>query len=657
MPTENRKGLCLDCSTFFVSINLMYMIEDITNKKLFDEFSPVSTEKWIDVIKADLKGADYEKKLFWESPEGIVVKPFYNADDLEKLKYLESKPNVFPFVRGNNKSNNNWLVRQDIYVDDIEKANKKALEILMKGVNSLGFIFSDNYMAKVSDIEKLMENIFSDIVEVNFMVGPGSHKVVSVYEELVKKYNRDPEKIQGSVDFDPMFAITFRGRFCQNETYAFNHAAQIIQAAEFLPHFRTLCVNGINLRNAGADIVQELAFTLSMGADYLRRLTDLGLSVDDIAPRIKFNMGVGSNYFMEIAKLRAARFLWAKIVNAFGPGDASITKMFIHSANINFNKTIYDAQVNMLRTTTESFSAILGGTDSLTVLPYNSTYEWPSEFAERIARNQQLLLKEESFVDKVIDPAAGSYYIESLTDELIEKAWNLFLKVDDLGGYVEAVKQGFVQEQIEKTAQERKDAASGRKDIYLGTNQYPNFTEKFENEINPDSFKPYDQTSKSAVAKSIKQFRVTQDFERLRYSTDMFSVENERPKAFMLTIGNLAMRKARAQFACNFFAVAGFEVIDNNGFATIDEGLAAAKERNAQIVVLCSSDDEYITLAPEFAEKASTTTIAVLAGYPKDLLEELKAKGLTRFIHLKSNLLNELKSYQKDLGITDFLNN
>ncbi len=626
------------------------MSQEKTNQNLFEDFAPISTATWVEKIKTDLKGADYEKKLFWKSPEGIQIKPFYRAEDMEHLDYLNNMPDQFPFIRGT-KKHNDHLVRQDIFVNDIEKANKKALDIIMKGVTSLGFIFSDKYVAKVSDIERLMENIYADSVEVNFMIGAGSHTVISVYEELVKKYNRAPKNIQGSVDFDPFFAITFKGKFCQTEAYAFAHAAQLLDAAEFLPNMKVFCVNGLNLRNAGANAVQELAYSLSMGAEYLTKLTEKGLSVDEIAPRIKFNFGVGSNYFMEIAKLRAARALWAKIVNAYGPKNTDITKMFVHASNISFNKTIYDAHVNMLRTTTESLSAILGGVDSFTVLPYNANFEWPTEFSERIARNQQLLIKEESFMDKVVDPAAGSYYIESLTNEMMEKAWAIFLKVDELGGYVEAIKKGFVQEDIETSADERKKFAAQRRETYLGTNQFPNFTEHFEYALNPDSMKAFDQTSKTAVYRTLKQFRATQDFEILRFKTDMHAKDHKRPKAFMITIGNLNMRKARAQFACNFFAVAGFDVMDNNGFKTIDEGLAAAKKKDADIVVLCSSDDDYANLGIEFAQKTNTDLIGVLAGYPQKLIHELENHGLKNFIHMKTNILEELKRYQKELGI------
>jgi len=625
------------------------MSQDKTTKKLFSDFAPTSTQEWEEKIKTDLKGADYDRKLIWESPEGIKIKPYYRSEDIEDKEYLNIQPGQFPFVRGN-KTDNDWFVRQDIYVDDIKKANKKSLDVLMKGVSSIGYIFSDKFETQVTDIEQLLENILADSVEINFVAGNrNAHKIVSVYENLVKKYNRDPEKILGSVDFDPFSALLFGGKFCQTEAYVFEHAAQIINAAKFLPEFRTLSVNGLNLRNAGANIVEELAFTLSMGAEYITKITDLELSVDDIAPRIKFNFGVGSNYFMEIAKLRAARILWAKIVNAYGPKGIDITKMHIHSANISFNKSIYDAHANLLRTTTETLSAVLGGTDSFTVLPYNSVFEWPTEFSERIARNQQLVIKEEAFIDKIADPSAGSYYVENLTDSLIDKAWELFLEIEEKGGFINAVKEGFIQEKVEASANDRINAIANRKEIYLGTNQYPNFTEQIEKTINPDALKSYDQTVAGAEVKTIKQFRITQGFEKLRYKTDMYVKNNKKPLAYMLTIGHLNMRKARAQFACNFFAVAGFEVQDNNGFKSISEGLKAAEAAQADIVVLCSSDDEYLVYGKEFSD--SSKAIPVIAGYPKNYMDDLKAMGLKRFIHIKSNLYDDLKAYQKDLGI------
>ena len=344
---------------------------------------------------------------------------------------------------------------------------------------------------------------------------------------------------------------------------------------------------------------------------------------------------------MEIAKLRAASFLWAKIVEANACKDLKNAKINMHCETSQWNKTIYDPHVNMLRVTTEAMSAIIGGTDTLSVIPFDFTYTEPNDFSLRIAKNVQLIITEEAHFGKVSDPAAGSYYIENLTDMIIDKTWELFLKVDEMGGYREAVKQGFIQDNINETATTRMSNVAKRREILLGTNQFPNF-----NEIKDEVAISKKPNIENTMFKTITLHRGAVEFEKLRLKTDK---AKKRPVVFMLTIGNLTFRKARAQFSSNFFACAGFEVIDNNGYDNIAEGMKAAQERNADIVVLCSSDEEYETLAPEAFEKINGK-ILVIAGNPA-CKEALEAKGIKNFIHVRSNVLEDLKSYQKQLGI------
>ncbi|MBN2237550.1 MAG: acyl-CoA mutase large subunit family protein [Bacteroidales bacterium] len=620
------------------------------NNRLFAEFPETTREEWEAQLKKDLKGADYDKTLFSNSREGIKIHPFYRQDNPKETQLADQAPGQFPYLRGN-KTDNNWLIRQDILVDTIKKANEKAKSITSKGVNSIGFLFSDQDQPTVKEIEMLMENIHAEKIEVNFMCGAASHKVVAIYEELVEHYQRDTNKIQGSVDFDPLMAYTFKGKFCQTEEYAFKHAKQLVYAAESMPNFRVLAVHGVNLRNAGANAVQELAFSIAQGVEYIHRLSDLGLTVDKIAPRIKFNLGVGSNYFMEIAKLRAARYLWSKALIAFGLKDKGLAKMNIHSTSISWNKTIYDPHVNILRNSTEGMSAILGGTDSLCLSPFDMHFKIPSDFSERIARNQQHLFKEESFLDKVVDPAAGSYYLESLTHSLVTESWKLFLQVEDLGGYIAALREGFVQEEIENAAQKSRQEMATRKEIILGSNQYPNFTERINKMLNPDFFEDLDLSCSQPEIKTLKQARLSQEIEKIRHRTDLFSQKEARPKVFMLPLGNKSMRKIRAQFACNYFACAGFEVEDNNGFDSVSEGVQAAFNSKADIVVICSSDAEYPIFAEEVLVRIKSHAITVVAGYPKALIEEIKASGISHFIHAKSNIVEDLKKYQQLLGI------
>lgn len=619
--------------------------------KLFSEFPATSTKEWEDVIQKDLKGADYDKKLVWKTGEGFPVRPYYRSEDLDNIDFLDTLPGQFPYVRGDQKDGNGWHIRQDIIVDDIKKANKKALDVLMKGVTSLGFIIDPKFEPTVDDIEQLCENIYADAVELNFICFQDSFKVVQHVENLAKKYNRELDKINGSVDFDPLGQFVLKGKFPVSADASFDQAKKIIETAKHLPKFKVITVNGKYFQNAGATIVEELAFSLAQGVNYLTQLTERGLSINDIAPRMKFQFAVGSNYFMEIAKIRAARMLWAHIVHAYGPCSDCKTKMNIHSTTSDWNKTAYDAYVNMLRTTTESMSSIVGGSDSLTVNPFNTIYEQSTEFSERIARNQQLLLKEESYLDKVVDPGAGSYYIENLTQSIMEEAWKLFLEIQEKGGFLEAFKAGFIQNIIKETTQKRDLDIATRKEVLLGTNQYPNPTEFKKDKMTSSVFEAFDCTDKDAEVETLKMYRGSQAFETLRYKTDVFAKSNKRPKVFMLTMGNLGMSRARSQFAGNFFSCAGYEIKDNNGFKTVDEAAEACINADADIAVICSSDDEYADIAPKLYELLNDKTILVVAGYPKAILEQLKSKGLKHFIHVRTNVLEMLIEFQNLLGI------
>jgi len=611
-------------------------------KKLFQEFPPITTEQWKEKIVKDLKGADYDKKLVWKTGEGFDAQPFYRSEGLANIAGLTSFPGDFPFIRGTKSNSNNWLVRQDILVENVKDANEKALDIRLKGVDSLGFHLG-NQPLSFELVDSLLNNIRADVMELNFSTG-FPLELVKIIDELAKKYNRDLDKIRGSIEFDPI------GDYCLSVANQENFDSKLIKiedivhAGSLLKNFHALTVDGSVFQDSGSGIVSQLAFTLAKGADYLTYLTGKGFEIDELAPNMRFHFSVGSNYFMEIAKFRAARYLWSKIVNAYGLSDADNAAMFIHCSNSQFNKTVYDPYVNMLRTTTETMSSVLGGVDSMSVLPFNAVFEKPTVFSERIARNQQLVLKGESYFDKVVDPAAGSYYIENLTHNIIHETWKLFLEIQEKGGYLEAFKKGFVLQKIQEEASAKDMEIAQRRRSILGTNQYPN-TKEFLQNIDETIFS---ETNETGV---LKPYRGALAFEKLRYKTDKYSEKNKRPKAWMFTYGNLAMLKARSQFAGNFFGCAGFEIADNNGFASIADGIAAAKKAKPEIVVICSSDEEYAEIALPVFEALKNETIVVLAGYPADLVEKLKVAGMENFIHIKSNVLEELQRYQAVVGI------
>jgi methylmalonyl-CoA mutase len=616
-------------------------------KNLFlNDFPPISDDQWEKQIIKDLKGADYKRKLIWKTGQGFDVKPYYRKSDLKKLQLPLIFPGEYPYLRGNKNKDNSWHIRQDIRVDDVKKTNKKALDILMKGVNSIGFIFDDNYKPSIEDIETLTENIYADAVELNFISNVHHLDFIRIIDQLTKKYNRKLEEVVGSLSYDPFGKAITSGYLEGSGEVFFNQAKAIIQHCQCLPKYKIIDVNGCLYRNSGALVMEELAFCLAQGEAYLTQLTDRGLSIDEVAPRLKFNFGIGSSYFMEIAKLRAARTLWAQIVKAYGPSDDHISKMNIHCSNISWNKTLFDPHVNLLRTTTESMSAIIGGTDSLCVLPYTTASGDSTELADRLARNQQLLLKEESYLDKVVDVASGSYYIESLTDNILEKAWEMFMNIQEKGGFIEAIKSGFLQQKINASRQEKQSELATRKEILLGVNQYPDLSVK---QLFVQS--GTDENPHSAIKniETISPERAALTFEKLRLETVRFSEKYKTPAVFLLPAGNAAMRRARAQFALNFFGCAGFDILDHNGFDTVEEAVSEFRRSNAEVVVICSSDQEYSSLVPEICKHLKKEAILVIAGYPKEQIDDFREMGIQHFIQIKSNLLETLMEIQKKL--------
>ena len=607
-------------------------------EKLFDQFPETSYEEWRAKVEADLKGADFDKKLVWRTNEGFNVQPVYRAEDIAGFKTTESLPGQFPFVRGT-RTDNDWLTRQNIVATTAAEANEKALDVLTKGVTSLGFKVSD-----AADVDTLLKGIDLSKVEINLTCCPG--KALAVAEALVKavKAAGAEESFHGSVGYNPLRRQLLHGVEGFDTKEAVEEACKLLDAVADVRGIRCLAVDSDILANGGAFIYQELGYALAWGAAWLTALTDAGRSATEVACRIKFNMCVSSNFFMEIAKFRAARMLWAQIVEQYKPECECAEKMLVCASTSRFNQTIYDAHVNLLRSQTETFSACVAGVDSIVTTPFDVPYKTPDAFSERIARNQQFLLKEESHMDKVVDPAGGSYYVETLTVSIANEGWKLFLATEEEeGGFFGAVARGEVQKAVNASCEKRHTDVARRKEILLGTNQYPNINEKAADKIETTGCKCCCGTEKGPNALSMK--RAATDFEALRLETEAAA---KRPKVFMLTIGNLAMRLARAQFSTNFFGCAGYEIVDNLGFNTVEEGVDAALAQGADVVVLCSSDDEYAELAPAAFKYLDERAEFVVAGAPA-CTEELKAAGIKDFVHVRCNVLDTLRDFNNRL--------
>lgn len=636
---------------------------------LLKDFPAISAKVWKDKIIADLKGADFDKKLVWRTNEGFNVQPYYRREDLKGLKTTSSAPGQFPYVRGTRETND-WAIRQNVCAcNNARKANEKALEILNKGITSLGFCL-DKEKLNYRFIKNLLNGIRIDIVPVNFTVcACAAPELAGILVRYIgREYKGTPlKKFVGSINVDPMKNMLLKGKAMPREKVAEKIVAAV-NAAKSLTGYRVVGVNSVILNNAGAYCTQELAYALAWGVEYMTMMTEAGVANYLAARNIRFNMGIGGNYFMEIAKFRAARLLWAKIVESykdpiFTAALKEAAKMNVSAETSKFNMTVFDAYVNLLRSQTETMSAALAGVDEITVTPFDVTYERPTDFAERIARNQQLLLKEEAHFNKITDPAAGSYYIENLTESIAQEAWKQFLAIQEQGGMYQMIMDGKVQEMMQANLTKRLSDVAKRKEFILGSNQFPNFNETAAKKIKENAGacssictckdKKQEKAAcccgseceKPALA-TLPVARAAEEFEQLRLETE---ASKKQPVAFMLTIGNLAMRIARAQFSCNFLACAGYKVIDNNGFKTVKEGIKAARKAKADIIVLCSSDDEYATYAPEaWKELKNAKEIFIVAGAPA-CMEDLQKEGIENFIHVRSNVLETLKKYNQQL--------
>ena len=612
-------------------------------EKLFDMFPPVTTEEWKAKINVDLKGADFDRKLVWRTNEGFNVQPFYRREDLAGLPGIGTLPGEFPYVRGT-RSNNDWIVRQAVIGKDAAEANRHALHIIDRGVESLGICLGN---LAAADLRDILKGVDLKKIEVNVSCCPGmAAEVAAELVKLVKEAGAENE-FRGAIDYNPFRRLLRHGlSFNKN---AAEEGRKVYEAVKEIKGIKCFAVDSYLFNNAGAYITQELGYALAWGAEWLTMMTEAGLTVDEVAARVKFNMGISSNYFMELAKFRAGRMLWAEIVKAYAPADEESCKMWVHAVTSEFNQTLYDSHVNLLRSMTETMSAALAGVNSIETLPFDRCYECPDEFSERIARNQQFLLRDESHLNKVVDPAGGSYYIETLTASIAKVAWEIFNEIEDKGGFEAMLRNGEIQGKVNESGVKRHLDVARRKESLLGTNQFPNFNEMALDKLGECSCKCSCGCAAEAPADGAVQYlnfdRAASQFEQLRLDTERAA---NRPKVFMLTIGNLAMRLARAQFSSNFFGCAGYEIIDNIGFESVKEGIDAAMAKEADIVVLCSSDDEYAQFAPEAFKELNGRALFVVAGAPA-CMDELKAQGIESFIHVKCNVLDTLVDFNAKL--------
>ncbi|GAA4948282.1 methylmalonyl-CoA mutase subunit beta [Algibacter agarivorans] len=424
------------------------------NKALFSEFDAVSSKQWKQKIQFDLKGADYNDTLIWQTNEGIPVKPFYHADDFKDLQNVS------------NTKATQWKICQSIFVADVEKSNLKALDVIQRGAESIQFILPSEDIS----IENLLKNIDLDSTALYFELQFLSEAFVKKLSAIPKNPANYGEGIHIQTDIIGNLAKT--GNWLNNLNDDFKKFEAIIKRTS------QLSVDVSLYQNAGATMVQQLAYALAHANEYLN-YTNSDSYQEKQSFNINFKISVGTNYFFEIAKLRALRELWHTLALEYKTN----TNCYILATPTKRNKTLYDYNTNMLRTTTECMSAILGGANTICNLPFDAIYHKNNEFGERIARNQLLVLKQESYFDKVNNPSDGSYYIESLTNQLAEKALDLFKNIEANGGFLKQLKEGTIQRKIKESATKEQQQFDSGEDILLGTNKHPNVNDKMKNEL------------------------------------------------------------------------------------------------------------------------------------------------------------------------------
>lgn len=600
------------------------------SSSLFADFPPVSNEQWREKATQDLKGADFEKKLVWRTLEGFSLQPFYSAEDLN-APLVESMAAL-------QKHTPERTLYATVYPSAADTMNKKALQALLEGATGVVFTVAD---ATSFSFDAVLKDIDLTACSVSFTLPAPSAEFIQRYGAFLEKENVALDKVTGYCDSDVLETWSLTGT-------APNLAALAAQvkAADTLPGFKALVVHSGSFLNAGSNTTQEIAFLLNKLVDYVDYFTQQGWQAQAVIDATLLQTAIGGDYFFEIAKLRTLRVVLAEIFQAYGVTNATLP---ILASSSLWSKSFYDPYVNMLRNTTEAMSAILGGCDALLIHPHNSGYEQPTDFTRRMALNITNLLDGESYFDQVADPAQGCYYLENLTQTLAEKALALFQEIEQAGGFIKAFEANVIQEKIAAVKALKEKEVATRKQVYVGVNQYSNTGEK-------SVVLPAPAADEVNGLKLLIPQRATQAFEQLRSRTKQYEESTgSLPQVYLACFGNLAMRKARATFALNFFAAAGFGVSPENYHADIQQALDTVLNSDAHMVVLCASDEDYGAQAVEFAQRfktAGSDKTLVLAGYPADLVEALKAAGIDLFIHIKSNAIAELSSLQDKLLAT-----
>ncbi|WP_426886325.1 methylmalonyl-CoA mutase family protein [Rossellomorea vietnamensis] len=574
------------------------------NKMKTASFERVGLQEWKAKAEESLKGKPIDH-IYKETYEGFTLKPLYTKEDIDKKQSTER-----------HSSKRDWKVAQRVTAEDEDSLPDLLSTALTRGQDTVSFTDYNGSLSK-----NVMEKIFTLAIKEK---APLFH-IASLDSEGFSLLKEEYSRLTGVFGADPVTEMVGENSSEKMNTWI-EHITYLKESA---PQLRTIVVDTSSLNEAGANAIQEMAYALAAGVTVLEKLKNEGWSAEQAAGKLIFNFSIGSSFFTEISKLRAFRTLWKNVAEAY---ELSDTEAVISAETSVFTKSKLDPYVNMLRAGNETFSAVLGGADYIHTAPFDQVSGTTSPFSERIARNTQLILSQESHLNKVSDPAGGSYYIESLTNTLAEQAWKKFQVLDGNGGLIKVLRDGTLQHEIKLVFDRRQKDVATRKQNLIGTNVYSNLEE---------SSAGYLSSEQKQQLHGMKPQRLSADFENLRERA--LSLK-DKPLAGLILLGKIKQHKARADFVSGFLAAGGIGVLRSRDCLGVQDAVSFVEESKADYFVICGRDEDYEAMAKEILAsiKREGRQIDLAGRLSKDAMEELQEAGLDSSIYLGQNMTEKL---------------
>ncbi len=709
---------------------------EMIEERLLGDFPAPSLDQWQEEVVRLLKGASFEKAMFSTTIDGITQRPIYTRADTEKLDQRQTPPGTAPFLRGAEAPGCpaiRWDVAQELPFPDPGEFNRRLRHDLERGQTAVNLVLDDasasgldadeagdglvgrggTSVSTMDDLRRALDGLDLENTPLLIQTGPAAPSFAALLWALCGARGIDPARLSGAIGCDPLAELAAKGRLPMSLERAWDGQALLTRWAERVaPGLKTVLVQGCTWHEAGAGAAEELAFTMGSAVQALREAEKRGLEIEQAAGRFYFCFAVGTDFFTEIAKFRAARLLWSRIVGACGAGG-SAAKLTFHARSSGWSSTLFDPHTNILRATTQAFAAIAGGCASLHLGPFDQRYGLPGELSRRLARNTQLILRHESHFDKVADPAGGSWYVETLTEQLAGKAWELFRELESAGGMAHALHLGRPQEIIAATAGKRRENLALRRDVLVGTNRYPDPGELPLDYCHPDyealeaqsrqRFRALRRADDPARERALERLAAGAPegglpdlelmagaaaegvtlgelnrwfgsigtaeqgvtpvsaghggdiFESLRSRVSRGTAGDGPPRVLLAAMGPPAGYMARLEFTRSFYQIGGFEVLGDFSFDTTAQVVAAAGEHRPAAVCIVSRDDRYGELVPALAAgllSADPGLVLHMAGGPPAGEAAFREAGVRRVITLRADVLLVLSELAEQAGVT-----